>query len=431
MINIAMIGTGYVGLVSGTCLAELGNRVICCDNDIEKIKALKEGRITIYEPGLEEMVRHNLLMKRLSFSTSIEEAVKESQVIFIAVGTPPKESGEADLSYVEAVSREIGQAMNGYRVIVEKSTVPVKTGKWIKRTIQADNVHNHPFDVVSNPEFLREGSAISDFMEPDRVVIGVESEEAKRLMLDIYEPLNAPIIITTLESAEFIKHASNSFLAMKISFINAISRICELVGADVEIVAKGMGLDKRIGPAFLQAGCGYGGFCFPKDLLAFIKIAEELGYDFELLKDVAKINEGQKLAVVRMVKELLWNLKGKTIGVLGLAFKPNTDDMREAPSITIIEALKNEGARIKAYDPVAMDRARMILKDIGYCQDPYEVAEDCDCLAIITEWQEFKELDLLRIKKLLTKPNIVDGRNIYQPDEMKELGFNYRSIGRG
>jgi UDPglucose 6-dehydrogenase len=284
--------------------------------------------------------------------------------------------------------------------------------------------------VVSNPEFLREGSAVQDFMEPDRIVIGVESERAKQIMLEIYQPLNAPIIITSLESSELIKHASNSFLAMKISFINTISRICELSGADVETVAKGMGLDKRIGPAFLQAGCGYGGFCFPKDLLAFIKIAEELGYDFELLKNVQRINEEQRLVLVRKVKELLWNLKDKTIGVLGLSFKPHTDDMREAPSIIIIKALQAQGAKIKAYDPVAMERAKMILKDITYCQEPYEVAENSECLIIVTEWPEFKELDLLRIKELLLRPNIVDGRNIYEPDEMRELGFNYKSIGR-
>lgn len=430
MVNIAMIGTGYVGLVSGTCFAELGNHVICCDNDTEKIKALKDGHIPIYEPGVEEMVKHNVMMKRLSFTTSIEEAVKDSLVIFIAVGTPPKENGEADLSYVEVVSRGIGQAMDGYRVIVEKSTVPVKTGKWIKRTIQADNVHNHPFDVVSNPEFLREGSAVDDFMKPDRVVIGVESERAKQVMLEIYQPLNAPIVITSLESSELIKHASNSFLAAKISFINAISHICELVGADVETVAKGMGLDKRIGPAFLRAGCGYGGFCFPKDLLAFIKIAEDVGYDFGLLKEVQKINEDQKMAVVGKIKELLWNLNGKVVGILGLAFKPNTDDMREAPSITIIKVLQAEGVRIKAYDPVSAERAKEILEDVIYCDDPYEVAKDSECLAIVTEWPQFKELDLLKIKELLAKPNIVDGRNIYQPDEMKELGFNYKCLGR-
>ncbi|HAV42489.1 TPA: UDP-glucose 6-dehydrogenase [bacterium] len=430
MVKIAVIGTGYVGLVSGTCLAEIGHQVVCCDNDSQKIMTLKEGKIPIYEPGLEEMIRHNVMMKRLSFTTSIEEATKESLVIFIAVGTPPKENGEADLSYVEAVSREIGQAMDGYRVIVEKSTVPVKTGQWIKRTIEADNIHSHPFDVVSNPEFLREGSAIEDFMYPDRVVLGVESERAKQIMVEVYEPLNAPLVITSLESAELIKHASNSFLSLKISFINAISRICELVGADVEVVAKGMGLDKRIGPDFLRAGCGYGGFCFPKDLLAFIKIAEEVGYDFKLLKEVQEINEAQKMAVVRKTEELLWNLNNKTIGILGLAFKPNTDDMREAPSITIIKGLQSEGVKIKAYDPVAMPRAKEVLEDVIYGNDPYEVAEGSDCLILLTEWPQFKDLDLLKIKELLSRPNIVDGRNIYQPEEMRKLGFNYKSIGR-
>jgi UDPglucose 6-dehydrogenase len=431
MKRIAMIGTGYVGLVSGTCLANMGNKVICCDNDEGKIKMLKEGKIPIYEKGLEELVRQNIHMKRLSFTTSIEEAVRESLVIFIAVGTPPKENGEADLSYVEAVAKGIGRAMDGYRIIVEKSTVPVKTGEWIKRTINAANLHGVPFDVVSNPEFLREGSAVEDFMDPDRIVIGVESERAKRVMCEIYEGIGAPIIITDIESAEIIKHASNSFLAMKISFINAISTICEKVGADIEVVSKGMGLDSRIGPDFLRAGCGYGGFCFPKDLLAFIRIAKDAGYDFRLLKEVQRINREQKMAVVRKVRELLWTLKNKTIGVLGLSFKPNTDDMREAPSIDIIRALKREGAKIKAYDPVAMEKAKAILKDITYCDGPYEVAEGSECIVLITEWPEFEKLDLLKIKELMEYPNFVDGRNLYNPKEMRQMGFNYKGMGQG
>jgi UDPglucose 6-dehydrogenase len=392
---------------------------------------LKEGKIPIYEKGLEELVRQNIHMKRLSFTTSIEEAVRESLVIFIAVGTPPKENGEADLSYVEAVAKGIGRAMDGYRIIVEKSTVPVKTGEWIKRTINAANLHGVPFDVVSNPEFLREGSAVEDFMDPDRIVIGVESERAKRVMCEIYEGIGAPIIITDIESAEIIKHASNSFLAMKISFINAISTICEKVGADIEVVSKGMGLDSRIGPDFLRAGCGYGGFCFPKDLLAFIRIAKDAGYDFRLLKEVQRINREQKMAVVRKVRELLWTLKNKTIGVLGLSFKPNTDDMREAPSIDIIRALKREGAKIKAYDPVAMEKAKAILKDITYCDGPYEVAEGSECIVLITEWPEFEKLDLLKIKELMEYPNFVDGRNLYNPKEMRQMGFNYKGMGQG
>lgn len=430
MKRIAMIGTGYVGLVSGTCLAAMGNRVICCDNDVEKIRILREGRVPIYEKGLEELVRENLNMKRLSFTTSIEEAVKESLVIFIAVGTPPREDGEADLSYVEAVVKKIGMAMDGYRIIVEKSTVPVKTWEWIRRTIDASNTKKVPFDIVSNPEFLREGSAIEDFMHPDRIVIGVESERAKKVMCEIYEGLGAPIIITDLNSAEMIKHASNSFLAMKISFINAISTICERVGADIDVVSKGVGLDKRIGQDFLRAGCGYGGFCFPKDLLAFIRIAEDVGYDFRLLKEVQRINDEQRMVVVKKIRELVWNIKNKTIGILGLSFKPNTDDIREAPSIDIIKVLRVEGASIKAYDPAAMGKARSVLEGIRFCNHPYEVADGSDCLVILTEWEEFKELDLLRIKGLLSSPNIVDGRNIYNPEKMRQLGFNYKGIGR-
>lgn len=428
--NISIIGSGYVGLVTGTCFADLGNRVICVDNDEEKIKLLKKGIMPIYEPGLEELVKRNVKEKRLSFTTSIEEGVKRAKVIFIAVGTPPKKGGEANLSYVEAVSKEIARNMKGYKVVVEKSTVPVETGEWVKHTIKINNRKKVPFDVVSNPEFLREGSAIPDFMNPDRIVLGVESKRAEKIMTELYKPLKAPIIITDIKSAEIIKHASNAFLATKISFINAVANLCEKTGADILQVAEGMGYDKRIGRAFLNAGIGFGGFCFPKDLAAFRHIAQKLGYDFNLLKEVERINEAQKRLILEKIEKALWNLNHKTIGILGLSFKPNTDDLRYAPSLDIIKALQREGARIKAFDPAAMKKAAKILKKIEFCPDAYEVAKGSDCLVILTEWNEFKELDLKKIKRLLKTPVIIDGRNIYEPKEMKKLGFKYQGIGR-
>jgi len=429
--KICVIGTGYVGLVTGTCFAELGNNVICVDSDTEKIDTLQKGIMPIYEPGLEEIVHRNVREERLSFTTSIAEGVNASDIIFIAVGTPPKEDGEADLSFVEEVARDIALNMKSYKVIVEKSTVPVETGEWVAHTIKINNKNKVEFDVVSNPEFLREGTAIYDTMNPDRIVIGVRSERAEKIMRELYKPFNAPIIVTDIKSAEIIKHASNAFLAMKISFINAVSRICELTGADVVKIAEGMGYDSRIGKAFLNAGCGFGGFCFPKDLEAFIKISEKLGYDFELLRAVKRINEEQKGLMVKKIKDALWIIKGKTIGILGLAFKPNTDDMRFAPSIDIIKQLQTEGARIKAFDPVAMERAGRLLEDVEFCKDAYETAIDSDCLAILTEWNEFKELDLLRIKEAMKNPIIIDGRNIYDPATMKEMGIVYVGIGRG
>jgi UDPglucose 6-dehydrogenase len=428
--EIGMIGTGYVGLTTGACFAEIGHKVICVDNDKEKIKTLTQGKIPIYEPKLEDMVINNVKQKRLSFSSEIGDAVKNSKVLFIAVGTPPKETGEPDLSYVENVAKDIGANMNDYRLIVEKSTVPVQTGKWVKTTIERYNPRKIPFDVASNPEFLREGSAVDDFLKPDRVVVGVETKKAEELMREIYSPLKAKILFTDIESAELIKHASNAFLSMKISFTNALSIICEKSGADIKKVTEGMGLDKRIGPEFLNAGIGYGGFCFPKDLLAFVRIAQVLGYDFNLLKEVQNINEEQKLRFVKKIEGILWNLRQKQIGILGLAFKPNTDDMRFAPSIDIIGYLKKEGASIKAYDPQAMERAKEIMPDITYCKSAYEVAENSECLAILTEWDEFREMDLAKIKSLLKLPIIVDGRNIFDPKQMSEMGFNYQGIGR-
>ena len=424
-----MIGAGHVGLVSGACFADLGNKVICVDVDKEKIDKLNKGTIPFFEPGLEKLVKKNVEEGRLSFATRIEEGVKESEVIFIAVGTPPRQNGEADLSYVEDVSRRIAEAMDDYRIIVEKSTVPVRTGEWVGRAIKLNNIHRVDFDVVSNPEFLREGSAIYDFMQPDRIVIGVESERAEKVMRELYEPLKANLIVTDIKSAEIIKHASNSFLALKISYINAIANICERVGADVDKVAQGMGLDKRIGLSFLNAGIGYGGSCFPKDVAAFIRIAGEAGYDFQLLKITEEINRGQRELFLRKIKDSLWTFNNKTIGVLGLAFKPDTDDVREAPSLEIIARLQEEGAKIKAFDPEAMESARMVLRDVECCADPYEVAEGSDCLIILTEWKEFKNLDLKRIKSLLKNPLIIDGRNIYDPQELNEMGFTYIGVG--
>jgi len=404
--------------------------VTCTDDDFKKIEILKQGKITFYEPGLEELVRRNMGSGRLSFSTSVEEACKNADIIFVCVGTPQKPGGGADSLYVEAASKRIAEVMDDYKLVVEKSTVPVKTGRWIRRTIELNNHNKCDFDVVSNPEFLREGKAIYDFMHPDRVVLGVESQRAADIMIDLYKPLNSPIVVTNIETAELIKHASNVFLALKISYINAISRICEKVGADVLQVAAGMGYDRRIGRDFLDAGIGYGGYCLPKDLAAFIHIAEELGCDSELLRAVQRINDSQQELFIKKVKEALWNLAGKNVGVLGLSYKPNTDDMREAPSIRIIEKLQEEHVRIKAYDPQAMENASVILRDVKYCQTPYEVAEGSDALIILTEWDEFRKLDMAKVKRLLKQPIIIDGRNIFDPFQMRQLGFTYQGVGR-
>jgi UDPglucose 6-dehydrogenase len=429
-VKISIIGSGYVGLVTGVCLAELGNNVICADSDSSKINGLKKGIIPIYEPGLEELIKNNLKRARISFTTSVKDAVRKSEVIFIAVGTPSLENGEADLTGIENVARTIALNMNGYRLIVEKSTVPVETGEWVKHTITTDVKSKVKFDVASNPEFLREGQAINDFMHPDRIVIGVESKRARDILVKIYKPLNVPLIITSIKSAELIKHASNAFLATKISFINAISHICDNVGADVQEVARGMGLDKRIGMAFLNAGIGYGGSCFPKDLDAFINISQKLGYNFELLKAVKDINEQQKRFMLKKMKDGLWIIKDKTIGMLGLSFKPDTDDIRNAPSLDIIKALQQEGAKIRVYDPQAMKKTQKVLENVVFCKDPYEVCKGSDCLLIVTEWNEFKELDFLKVKKLLRRPIIFDGRNIYEPEGLTKLGFTYVSVGR-
>lgn len=437
--NITIVGSGYVGLVTGVCLAQIGHKVICVDVDQEKIKKLKQGKVPIYEPGLEDLLKKNLKNKRLSFTTSIKEATKKSIAIFIAVGTPSKKNGDADLTYVENVARQIAVNMDSYKLIIEKSTVPAETGKRVARTVKMNlpkkfrknNKITLDFDVASNPEFLREGSAVHDFMNPDRVVAGVESEKAEKLFREIYKPLKPHMVFTNISSAELIKHASNSFLATKISFINAISKICDHLGADVLKVAEGMGYDKRIGKAFLNAGVGYGGSCFPKDVDAFIRISEKSGYSFNLLNEVRNINEEQKASFVRLIEDKLWIVKNKVIGVLGLAFKPDTDDMRSAPAVDIINVLQHEGAKIKAYDPVAMPNAKKILKKVIYGKDPYEVAKGCDCLLILTEWDEFKKLNFKKIKMVMNQPVIFDGRNLYHNKDLENLGFEYYGIGRG
>jgi UDPglucose 6-dehydrogenase len=429
--NISIIGSGYVGLVTGSCLAQMGNNVLCADNDVKKIAALKKGIIPIFEPGLAEMIKINAIAGRLKFSSSIKEAVKKSEIIFIAVGTPPQNNGEADLRGVENVARNIAMNMDGYRLIVEKSTVPVETGAWVKHTVSTYLKNSIKFDVASNPEFLREGSAIQDFMNPDRIVLGVGSKKAEKLLTELYKPLNARLVVTDIKSAELIKHASNSFLAAKISFINAVSLICDKVGADVTEVAKGIGLDKRIGSSFLNAGIGYGGSCFPKDLDAFLSISDKLGYNFEFLRSVKNINDYQKKAFLQKIKDSLWIIKDKTITVLGLSFKPDTDDIRSAPSLDIIDALKEEGARLKVYDPAAMGKAQKLLNGrVKFCKSPYDACRSSDCLLVITEWSEFMELDFKKIKKLMSRPLVIDGRNIYDPVIMKKMGFTYLGVGR-
>jgi len=428
--KISVIGVGYVGLATATVLAELGNDIMAADMDKEKIDNLNEGIMPIFEPGLKELVDSNIKEKRLRFVHDNKEAIEHGDVIFICVGTPPKDNWEVELKYIEAVAMEIAQNMKSYKVIVHKSTVPVETGDKVKKIIKDNIDEDIDFDVVSNPEFLREGTAIEDTLHPDRIVIGIESEKAKEIMKKLYSPIKAPLIITDIRSAELIKHASNAFLATKISFINSVARICELSGADVEKVAEGMGYDKRISKEFLNAGIGYGGSCFPKDSQAFIKIAEKYGYDYKLLKSTNEINEEQKKDFVKKVKKILKGVKDKKLGVLGLSFKPNTDDMRFAPSIYILQSLQKDGGMIKAYDPEAMEKAKEIFTDIEFCNDPYEVCKGADALIILTEWNEFKELDLKKIKSLLKSPIIIDGRNIYEPEELKKEGFSYISIGR-
>lgn len=431
--HICMIGTGYVGLVTGTCFAELGNDVICVDINRKKIDMLNSGKIPIYEPGLDDMVEKNVKENRLRFTTNMKEAVENSLVIFVAVGTPQAEDGSADLSFVEACGKDIAKYMNGYKVIVDKSTVPVGSGAWIKEVIKQHQPSPIHFSVASNPEFLREGSAIEDFMRPNRVVIGTEDSEATAIMKDLYSPLyliETPIVFTNLASAELTKYAANAFLAVKISFINEIATVCERVSANVHDVARGMGLDNRIGTKFLHPGPGYGGSCFPKDTLALLDIGKKHDHQFQIVEAAVRVNERQPKLMVQKIKNAVGDLQGKKIAILGLAFKPNTDDMREAPAIKIIKSLQQEGAVIHAYDPVAMDEAKKFMPDIHYGKDTYEIMEDAEALVFVTEWHQFRSLDLNKMKRLLKTKTVIDLRNIYEPRRMLEKGFNYFSVGR-
>jgi UDPglucose 6-dehydrogenase len=429
--NICVVGTGYVGLVTGAAFADLGNEVSRVDNQSEKILALQAGRMPIYEPGLEEMVLRNVADGRLSFTVDLTATVRRSDIVFITVGTPPGDGGRTDLSAVEAVAQAIGQAMERYLVVVNKSTVPVGTGDFVRDVIERSQPRPIPFDVVSNPEFLREGSAIEDTLRPDRIVIGAPSQHVAMTLLELYAPLERPMIITDVPSAEMIKYASNAFLATKISFANAIANLCEAAGADVTHVMKGMGLDARIGPSFLAAGLGYGGSCFPKDTDSLIHTASTLDYDFALLRAVVDINRGRAPHFVEGIRKALSPLDGKIIAVLGVAFKPNTDDMREAKSIEVVTELLGLGATVRVYDPVALDNARAVFPpSVIYCGSSYEAATGADAIALLTEWNEFKFLNLERVRNAMRRPVVFDGRNVWEPERMRRLGFEYHSIGR-
>ncbi len=430
--DIAIIGSGYVGLVTGACFADVGHNVVCVDNDQRKVENLQKGIIPIYEPGLEEVVHRNVSANRLRFTTSTAEGVDQSQIVFIAVPTPPQPDGSVDLTFIEKVAREIAEVLKEYRVIVDKSTVPVKTGEKVADTIRRYTKGAVEFDIVSNPEFLREGCAVSDLMNPDRIVIGSNSDRALSLLKKVYEPFMAPIMVTDINSAELIKHAANSFLALKISYINALSAICEASGADVERVADGIGADKRIGRSFLNAGLGYGGSCFPKDVAAFIAISEEIGVPFTLLKEVQRINQSQMDRFIKKIRETLWVLKDKRIAVWGLTFKPDTDDVRNSVAIELVVQLLKEGAIVQAYDPKGTEK----VAELNLCKGAYlatsalEAVENAEALVLATEWDEFQSIDFLQVRKKMHTPLIFDGRNLFDPDTMKELGFVYHGIGR-
>ncbi|HZR06046.1 MAG TPA: UDP-glucose/GDP-mannose dehydrogenase family protein [Candidatus Udaeobacter sp.] len=430
--DLAIVGSGYVGLVTGACFADVGHSVICVDNDAQKIKQLQSGEVPIYEPGLEEIIHRNVSAHRLRFTGSIEEGVKSSQIVFIAVPTPQQPDGDVDLSFLEKVAREIAGVLTDYRVIVDKSTVPVKTGEKVVESIKRYNRHGASFDVVSNPEFLREGCAVADLMQPDRIVIGAQSEHAIDLMKKVYEPFMAPILVTDINSAELIKHCANSFLALKISYINAVSTICEASGADVEKVAQGIGMDHRIGRDFLNAGIGYGGSCFPKDIAAFITISERLGVPFNLLKEVQRINNAQEERFLKAIRETLWVLREKRIAVWGLTFKPDTDDLRSSVAIELVADLLREGAHVVAYDPKGMQKARTIkaIADVEFASSALEAVSDAEALLIATEWNEFANVDLAVVKEKMRTPIVFDGRNLLDPETMGRLGFHYHSIGR-
>ncbi len=429
--TITFVGHGYVGLVTAAVFADLGNTVWVVGHTREKIDNLKKGIIPIYEPRLEEMVKKNVMAKRLLFTLDYKKAIPESKVVFIAVGTPSKEDGQANLSSVFEVAGKIGENLNGYTVVVTKSTVPVGTNKKVKQIIEKVKPQKAEFNLASTPEFLREGQAISDTLSPDRIVIGTDSKKAEQILVELHEPIDGNYVLTNIETAEMIKYASNAFLSTKISFANAIAKLSELTGADGLKVLEGIGLDERIGNKFLSPGAGYGGSCFPKDVRALIAIAKENNYDFALLREVERINKEATEDIVRKARKLLDNkVNGKTVGILGLAFKPDTDDMRDAPSIRIINLLKSDGAKIKAYDPIAINSAKKIFKEIEYANDVYETAKDADLLVVVTEWNEFRQLDLEKIKKLMKKPIILDARNIYSPEEVMSLGFEYQGVGR-
>jgi UDPglucose 6-dehydrogenase len=429
--KIAIIGSGYVGLVTGACFAEVGHEVICIDNDDRKIKALRSGKIPIYEPGLEQLVQRNVSADRLSFTGSIEEGVDSSQVIFIAVPTPPQADGSVDMTYIERVAREIASVLKEYRVIVDKSTVPVKTGEKVAETIRRYNRVNVEFDVVSNPEFLREGCAVADLMKPDRIVIGSNSERALAIMKRVYEPFMTPIMITDVNSAELIKHAANSFLALKISYINALSAICEASGADVEKVADGIGADKRIGRSFLNAGLGYGGSCFPKDIAAFISISEQIGEPFHLLREVQRINQRQRERFLKRVRDTLWVLKEKRITVWGLTFKPDTDDVRNSVAVDLVNDLIREGAHVTAYDPKGNQKVQEfdLCPGVHLASSALEAVRDAETLVLATEWSDFAAVDLAEVQRRMHTPIVFDGRNLFDPDTMRNLGFQYYRIG--
>jgi UDPglucose 6-dehydrogenase len=430
--DLSIIGSGYVGLVTGACFADVGHNVTCVDNDARKIEVLRAGRVPIYEPGLEELIHRNVAAHRLRFSGSIKEGVDNSQIVFIAVPTPPQSNGSVDLSFIEKVAREIAGVLTDYRVIVDKSTVPVKTGEKVAESIKRYNRHGAKFDVVSNPEFLREGCAVHDLMHPDRIVIGAQSEHAADLMKKVYEPFMAPILVTDINSAELIKHAANSFLALKISYINAVSAICEASGADIEKVADGIGMDQRIGRNFLNAGIGYGGSCFPKDIAAFITISEKLGVPFSLLKEVQRINAEQKERFLKSIRDTLWVLREKKIAVWGLTFKPDTDDIRSSVAIDLVADMLREGAQVSVYDPKGMERAREIpeIKSARFCENALAAADGAEALVIATEWAEFANVDLGVVKEKMTTPIVFDGRNLFDPSTMAKMGFRYHSVGR-
>ena len=448
--RIAVVGSGYVGLVAGACFADMGHEVILVDNDQQKLAALRSGQVPIHERFLPELLQRHR-GKKLQFTDNLHEAARASTAIFVAVGTPPTNSGDADLSYVESVAREISGGIDGYKIVVEKSTVPVYTSEWVRKIILRNGAQADSFDVASNPEFLREGTAVTDFLFPDRIVVGADSDRCAAVLQEIYAPLSdgsyykqadaipgpdraqipPPVIVTSTKSAELIKHASNAFLAMKISFINAVASMCESVGANVQQVCQGIGTDSRIGPRFLNPGIGYGGSCFPKDLMAFRSVAREVGYDFRLLDEVMRINEEQRQRFLRKVRNALWTLRGKRLGVLGLAFKGGTDDIRESPAVLVVQSLVQEGCVVAAYDPAAMERAREVLRsNVEFVGSPYEAATGADALLILTEWEEFATLDLPQINSKLRYPIVIDGRNLYNPEMMAAHGFTYYSVGR-